>query len=88
MIVDLLGNLTSIHYNGRSVFDYTLVSNSLLKSVKQFKFHYFSALSDHCPNVCSIMTAFQRPIKAEKSLILYQENSYAMKTQMKHIPKI
>ena len=36
MIGDLLGNFTSIHYNGCSVVDYTLVSDSLFKSVIQF----------------------------------------------------
>ena len=62
MIWDLLENFTSIHYNGCSVVDYTLVSDSLLKSAIQFKVHDFSALSDHCPIVCSIMTAFKDPL--------------------------
>ena len=89
MIGDLLGIFTSIHYNGCSVIDYTLVFNSLLKYAIQFKVHNFSALSDICPIVCSIMTAFQRPFKTEKiSLILYQENSYGMQTRWKHIPRI
>ena len=33
MIGDLLGKFTSIHYNGCSVVNYTLVSDNLLKSV-------------------------------------------------------
>ena len=37
MIGDLLRNFTSIHYNGCSVVDYTLVSDSLLKSVMTFQ---------------------------------------------------
>ena len=66
MIGDLLGNFTSIHYNGCSVVDYTLVSESLLKSVIHFKVHDFTALSDHCPIVCSIKTAGESHIFTEK----------------------
>ena len=71
MIGDLLGNFTSIHYNGCSVVDYSLVSDSLLKSVIQFKVHDFSALSDHCPIVCSIMTEFRKPFITEKIKLDY-----------------
>ena len=66
MIGDLLGNFTSIHYNECSAVDYILVFDSLLLSVIHVKVHDFSALSDHCPIVCSIMTAFQRPFITEK----------------------
>ena len=66
MIGDLLGNFTSIHYNGCSVVDYTLVSESLLKSVIHFKVHDFTALSDHCPIVCCIKTAGESHIFTEK----------------------
>ena len=58
MIGYLLGNFTSIYYNGCSVVDYTIVSENLLKSLMQFQVPDSLALSDHCPIVCSIMTAF------------------------------
>ena len=57
MIGDILGNFTSVHYNGCSVVDYTLVSANLLKSIRHFKVYDFSALSDHCPIVCSVIAA-------------------------------
>ena len=34
-----------------------MVPANLLKSIRHFKAHDFSALSDHCPIVCSIMAA-------------------------------
>lgn len=64
-IGDLLGNFTSIHYNGCSVVDYTLVSMNLLKSVRHFKVHEFSALSDHCPIICSIWATTENIYMAE-----------------------
>ena len=57
MIGDLHGNFTNIYYNGCRLVDYTLVSPNLLKSIRYFKVHDFSELSDPCPIVCSITAA-------------------------------
>ena len=55
-ICDLLGKPTCITYNGCSVVDYTIVSYELLCSVGYFKVCDFTALSNHCPFVCGLMT--------------------------------
>ena len=57
MILDLLENFTSIHYNGCSVADYTLVSSNLLNSIRHIKVHELSSLSDHFPIMRSIIAA-------------------------------
>lgn len=53
---DLLGKPTCITYNGCSAVDYTIVSNDLLSSVGFFKVSEFTALSNHCPIVCGLMS--------------------------------
>ncbi|CAC5395574.1 unnamed protein product [Mytilus coruscus] len=56
---DLFGRPTCITYhayNGCSLVDYSIVSNELLSSVGFFKVHEFTALSNHCPMVCGILS--------------------------------
>ncbi|CAC5358441.1 unnamed protein product [Mytilus coruscus] len=53
---DLFGRPTCITYNGCSLVDYSIVSNELLSSVGFFKVHEFTALSNHCPIVCGILS--------------------------------
>ena len=46
---DSLGQFTSYQYNGSSVIDYFIVSESLLDNISFFKVHIFNGLmSDHC----------------------------------------
>ena len=51
---DLYGKHTCITYNGYSVVDYTIVSQEWLKCISIFQVDKFTALSNHCPIVCSL----------------------------------
>ena len=53
---DLYGKHTCIKftYNGCSVVDYTIVSQELLNCISIFQVDKFTALSNHCPIVCSL----------------------------------
>ncbi|CAG2234819.1 unnamed protein product [Mytilus edulis] len=53
---DLFGRPTCITYNGCSLVDYSIVSNELFNSVGFFQVHEFTALSNHCPIVCGILS--------------------------------
>jgi hypothetical protein len=48
------GKHTCITYNGCTVVDYTIVSQELLNCISIFQVDKFTALSNHCPIVCSL----------------------------------
>ena len=52
---DILGEPTSINYNGYSVVDYVTVSPVLKESVQNFKVLELTKFSDHRPCMCTLM---------------------------------
>ena len=53
---DLFGRPTCFTCNGCSLVDYTIVSNELLHSIGFFQVQDFTALSNHCPIVCGLIS--------------------------------
>lgn len=51
---DLDGQYTCYKYNGCSVVDYCIVSNSFYKNINYFQVLELEYFSDHCPITCSI----------------------------------
>ncbi|KAK6196404.1 hypothetical protein SNE40_001636 [Patella caerulea] len=45
---DSFGEFTSYHYNGRSVVDYSIASENIIKHIPNFCVNKLTALSDHC----------------------------------------
>ena len=88
MILDLLENFTSIHYNGCSVADYTLVSSNLLNSIRHIKVHELSSLLDHFPIMRSIIAAISNTRFTENiKLDPLPGNNYGMQIPLMHIQK-
>ena len=53
-IGDVMGRFTCLRYNGNSVVDYMLASNSMLSSISFFKVLDFTDFSDHRPIKCRL----------------------------------
>jgi exonuclease III len=51
---DILGEFTSINYNGASVVDYMAATPNLLESIESFKVLELSKFSDHKPCLCKL----------------------------------
>ena len=65
---DLSGKFTSFQYNGNSVVDYCLISNSVTNNVLYFKVHdHIPVLSYHSKLTCQIVANYQKPAHNSKS---------------------
>ena len=51
---DILGEFTSVNYNGASVVDYMAATPNLLESIESFKVLDLSRFSDHKPCICKL----------------------------------
>ena len=67
---DSAGYHTSFQYNGCSVVDYGICSESLLNAIPYFKVHHFiGSLSDHCMVSLAVIT--EKPLRNTKQITLH-----------------
>jgi len=87
---DLYGKHTCITYNACSVVDYTIVSQELLNCISIFQVDKFTALSSHCPIVCSLCAHcnYSMIFVASQSWIHYQANLSGQTKLLKNIQRI